>query len=298
MKTFAFLLLPALVFAKIEVDITASDDEAQRQVHVSGSNVDIISDLEIDTFQLSDANLKSAVRSYFGSQPDDVFVKSPTPWGDLYITNGWKQVNRVLKPVKASILSVVSKPKLVMTHEFNNTSSQNATFEARMRQEVENTIASSWERRGEIAASNYIKYGLDMKAMSVAGQATISYVSQWGANVMKSQTVSVGSETAITVNLEPNQKVTAQLYATRVSMTVQIDYEASLLGSVAVNFADGYKGHHFWSFDINKVLTAGGIVPSVPSSEVIDIGFYAESKVVIVDALTNEVLYTLPLTNL
>ncbi|XP_026743579.1 spherulin-2A-like [Trichoplusia ni] len=298
MKSFAFLLLPALVFAKIEVDITASDDEAQRQVHVSGSNVDIISDLEIDTFRLSEDNLKSAVRAYFGSEPDDVFVKSPTPWGDLYITNEWKQVTRVLKPVRATILSVVSKPMLVMSHEFNNTSSKQATYEARMRQEVENTVVSTWERSGEIAASNYIKYGLDMKAMAVAGQATISYVSRWGENVMKSQTVSVGSETAVTVTLEPNQKVTAKLYATRVSMKVQINYEASLLGSVAVNYADAYKGHHFWSFDINKVLAAGDMSRSINSSEVIETGFYADSKVVIHDAITDEVLYTLPLTNL
>lgn len=297
MKTFAFLLLPALVFAKIEVDITASDDEAQREVHVSGSNVDIISPLEIDSFRFTEDRLKTAVKAYFGAEPDDVYVNSPTPWGDLYVTYDWKQVNRVLKPVRASILSVVSKPMLVMSHEFNNTSSQQATYEARMRQEVENTLASYWENDREIA-TNYIKYGIDMKAMAVAGQATISYVSKWGENVMKSQTVSVGPNAALNVTLEPNQKATAKLYATRVSMKVQINYEASLLGSVAVNFADAYKGHHFWSFDINKVLEAGDMSRPASSSEVIDIGFYADSKVVITDSLTDKVLYTLPLTDL
>lgn len=297
MRTIAVLLvLPALICAKIEVEITASDDQSQRQVVISGSNVDLISDQERETFKLSDENLKSALKSYFGEKPDDVYLRSPTPWGDLYLTNEWKQVTRTLKPLKAQILTVKYQPSLVTSKVFNYTSSKPGHFKALIRQDVENTVASTWERSGELSANSNIEYGIDIKAMAVSGKATFSYNSRWGEDVLKSQKVTVGSEAAVDVTLNPNQTVTAELYATRGSMKVQIDYEATLSGSVAVNYGNLYKDHHFWSVDINKVMAAGGWNRSILSSEVIDLGFYADSKAVLRDSDTNEVLYTMPLT--
>lgn len=132
--------------------------------------------------------------------------------------------------------------------------------------------------------------------MAVAGNATFAFNARWGESFVKSQKVTVGSETGLEIVLQPNQALIAELYATRGSLSVQVDYVASLSGLVAVNYEEGYKDHHFWSIDINKVLDAGSLDKTVLSTEVIDFGFYVSSKVDLRDVNTQKVLSTLPLT--
>lgn len=291
MKTLTiFLLLPLLTSASIQVDIMASEEASERQVHISGSDVSTISDEEIETFQLYEGNLKEAINKYLGTTPDSVYLKSPTPWNDLYKTFGWQQVTRILKPIRAKMFSVKFAPELVIRQFFNNTSSKPVTYKAHVFQKVEDTIASIWETRGELYAGLNISYGFDIKAMAVSGKATMSYTSRWGQNVMKSQTVTVGSEVGLEIILQPNQRAVAELFATRGEMSVQIDYEASLGGNLAVNFENGYKDHHFWGLDVNKVLMAGGMNRTVWSSENITLNYFADSEVTVRDFDTNDIL--------
>lgn len=294
-KLFTLLLLVPVIYARIEVSITASEDQAQRSVDLSGSNLDIISDNERNTFQLSDNNLKDAVRSYFGSRPTDAYVKSPTPWGDLYRSYGWTQVTRSLTPQRAQILEVKSQPAIVLTQVFKNNSTKTATFRANIQQAVQNTVSSTWEQGGSLTVGQEIKYGFDIKVAEVSGKTSFSYTSKWGQSVTKSESVTVGSQSGVEITLEPNQSVTAELYATRGSMKIQVDYEASLSGATAVNYDKTYKGHHFWALDINAVMSAAGLPRTMKSTEVISIGYYSDSKVVIRDSKTNMMMYSIPM---
>lgn len=294
-KLLTLLLLVPVIYARIEVQINASSNEADSSINLSGSNVDIISDQERNTFQLSDSNLKNAVRDYFGSRPDDAYVKSPTPWGDLYQTYGWSQVSRSLTPQRARILEITSQPTIVLTQVLKNNSSKTATFSAKIQQDVENTVSSTWEKGGSLSVDQEIKYGFDIKVFEVSGKTSFSYTSNWGQSVSKSESVTVGSESGVTITLEPNQSVTAELYATKGTMKIQVDYEATLSGSTAVNYAKTYKGHHFWALGINAVMSAGGLPRSVKSSEVISLGYYTDSRVVIRDSKTSKLLYSIPM---
>lgn len=294
-KLFTLLLLVPVIYASIDIKIEASDNEAERSVDVSGTNVDIISDTERNTFQLSDNNLKNAIRAYFGKRPDDAYVRSPTPWGDLYSSYNWPQVSRSLTPQRARILEVSSQPTIVLTQVFKNNSTKTATFKAMIQQQVQNTVSSTWSKGGELTIGQEINYGFDIKVASVTGKTSFSYTSKWGSSVTKTEAVTVGSESGVQITLEPNQSVTAELYATRGSMKIQVDYEATLSGNTAVNYGSTYKGHHFWSLDINAVLSAGGLSRSAQSSEVISLGYYSDSRVVIRDSRTADVLYTMPM---
>ncbi|XP_022833407.1 spherulin-2A-like isoform X2 [Spodoptera litura] len=289
------LLLPILTLANIEIDVTASDEAGQQNIIAIGTNEAIISDLEVQTFQLTDENLKNAVKNHFGVKPDDVFVKSPTPWGDLYVLNEWEQVSRILRPVESKVLSVDFKPFLVFSQSFNNTSTKPAVFKAHISQNVEDTVSSVWEKYCEISASKDIKYGFDIKAMGVSGNAAFSYNSKWGESVLKFERVTVGSQTGLDIYLNAGQSVIADLVATRGIMKIQVNYVASLTGTVAVNYADTFKGHHFWSVDVNRVLQAGGLNRTVWSTELIEFAFYVKSRVDLRDVDTNETLMTLSL---
>jgi hypothetical protein len=296
LKIFASLLLlvPA-ISANIQVNVVAADNQADSSVSLAGNNVGIISDTERNTFQLSDSNLKSAVEKYFGKRPDDVFVRSPTPWGDLYKTYGWQQVTTTLAPQRARILSLQSQPTIVMSQYFENNSSQSGEFSAKIFQSVANTVSSTWTTGGEVTVGQTIEYGFDIKVFSVGGSTSFSYTSSWGKSVSKSETVTVGSESGVTITLEPGQRVVAELYATRGTMQIQVDYEATLSGYTAVNYSKPYQGHHFWALGINNVMSAGGLPRSSKSSEVLKMGYYTDSKVVIRDSKSKQILYTIPI---
>ncbi|XP_075987947.1 U-megalopygitoxin(8)-Mo12-like isoform X2 [Anticarsia gemmatalis] len=291
MQFYFLLLLPVLITAKIEVQVIATEDDSQRQIHVSGSDVTVVGDNEIQTFNLYEGKLKEAVKNYYGKEPDDIFLKSPTPpLGDLYKKYGWKPVSRILKPISAKMLGVKYKPLLVLTKIFNNTSSNPMIIKEYARQNVENTIASTWNTKEELLTSLNISYGFDLIATSVSGTATITYTSNWGESVMKSEMVTVGSETALEMTLHPNQSAIVEIFATVGRMEVQIDYEASLDGFIAVNYENIYKNHHFSALDVNSVLLAGGMQRSLLSSEVITLGYYSESEIVFRDRNTNDIL--------
>ncbi|XP_063835207.1 spherulin-2A-like [Ostrinia nubilalis] len=294
-KLVALLALVPVIYGNIEVNILAADNQGESSVDISGANIDIISDTERNTFQLSDSNLKNAVGSYFGQRPDDAYVRSPTPWGDLYQTYGWRQVTRMLAPQRGRILQLSSQPAIVLTQVFKNNSTKTATFKAQIQQQVQNTVSSTWSTGGSLTVGQEIKYGFDIVVASVTGKTSFSYTSNWGKSVTKTESVTVGSESGVTITLEPNQSVIAELYATRGSMKIQVDYEASLSGNTAINYAKTYKGHHFWSLDINAVMSAGNIDRSVQSSEVITVGYYTDSRVVIRDANSKDLLYTMPM---
>ncbi|XP_063366361.1 spherulin-2A-like, partial [Cydia amplana] len=57
----------------------------------------------IPGFNITSSNLKAAVRAHAGGTPLDVFLKSPTPWGDLYKTYNWPEVKRNTKVKRVKI---------------------------------------------------------------------------------------------------------------------------------------------------------------------------------------------------
>ncbi|CAG9790148.1 unnamed protein product [Diatraea saccharalis] len=295
LKIFAVLLFVPVIYAKIKVNVVASDNQAERSVELIGNNLDIISEKERNTFQLSENNLKEAVRIHFGKRPNEAFVRSPTPWGDLYSMYGWPEVTRILSPQRAKIYQSYSQPAIVLTQHFENNSTKSAIFTAKIQQSVENTVSSTWEKGGELTVGQEIEYGFDIKAVSVGGKTSFTYTSKWGESVSKSETVTVGSNTGVQITLEPNQRVVAELYAMRGNMKFQVDYEATLTGWTAVNYGDTYKGHHFWGLDINGVMKAGNLPQTVKSTEVITLGYYSNSHVIIRDANTSNIIYTIPL---
>src|SRR6218665_104082 len=84
--------------------------------------MDIIADSERASFGIgSNADLKRAVGKYFGKDPNYAYLKSPTPpFGDLYKKHGISQVQRVLKPIKAEILGIKTKPTIVSANTLTN----------------------------------------------------------------------------------------------------------------------------------------------------------------------------------
>ncbi|CAH2987306.1 unnamed protein product [Chilo suppressalis] len=272
---------------RCHVNVTASMIEGMSAVDIAGESVDVISDQEIHTFGLGESPLKDAVERYSGGRPGDVYLKSPTPWNDLYKVYNWSEVRRTLYPRSARVLGVTSQPVIVSVQEFSNHSSVVGTYNAGITHQVEQTVSNTWSKGGELTVGTEISYNIDMQVATVGGSASMSFGSSWGHDRTNSKSVTVGASSAIEVELAPGQAAIATLQAIRATVEVEVDYTATLHGAVACNYPDKHNDHHFWSYDINEVMGAAGMNKNIDSTERMRIDFYSDAKVMLRDRDTN-----------
>ncbi|MBB5863671.1 follicular epithelium yolk protein subunit [Xanthomonas sp. 3058] len=267
----------------ISVGINAGPAASSSSVVATGTIQHVISDAERTAFNIQDAALKSAIATYFGEAPDDAYVCSPTPWGDLYQTYGWPQVQTLFSVVSATVLGVTSEPAVVASQIFENFSSVPADFNCGITQEVSVTTESNWSETSTVEVGQTISYDISFLGSGAGGETSLSYSQSWEKGGSESQSVTLGTSSGITVTLQPNQSVEAELTASRGKLTVQIVYQLTLSGYTAINYGDTYKDHHFWALDINAVMAAAGSPTSITTTETIEIDFYANSKIVLKD---------------
>lgn len=267
----------------ISISITAGADKARSSVKASGSVQHVITDKERGTFGLSDSALKDAVGKYFGKNPNDAFLHSPTPWDDLYKTYGWPQVQTVLVVRSAQVVEITSNPEIIKTTRLVNTSKKAGTFSADVSDSVTNTTETNWSQTSTIEVSQSINYGVEFEGLGVGGSTTMSYSQSFGVGGSQSSSVTVGSSQGVSVDLGPGESVDVQLTASRGSMKVRIAYNAYLIGATAVNYNPTFKDHHFWALDIGAVMQSGGIANSKVFTEDIQVAYYSNAEVKLSD---------------
>ncbi|NCS36269.1 MAG: follicular epithelium yolk protein subunit [Microcystis aeruginosa G11-01] len=267
----------------ISVSINAGQDANSSSVTATGSIQHIINDTERTAFNIQDAALKSAVATYFGQAPNDAYVCSPTPWGDLYQTYGWPQIQTLFSVVSASILGVTSEPTIVASQIFQNSSSVPAEFNCGITQEVSVTTESNWSNSSTVEVGQTISYDISFLGAGAGGETSLSYSETWEQGGSESESVTLGSSSGVTVTLQPGQSVVSELTASKGKLTVQIVYQQTLSGVTAINYGNTYKGHHFWALNINAVMSAAGYPTTITTTETIEIDFYANSKIVLKD---------------
>jgi hypothetical protein len=272
----------------IDISIQAGLTEATSNASASGVEQHVITDKEVETFQIGDGALKGAVEKFFGKRPNDVFLHSDTPWGDLYKTYQWPQVQTVVVVQSATITAITSEPVIVAQQTFKNTSSVKATFNAGISQTVTNTATSGWSKSDDVTVTQKISYEIGFLGAGTKGETSLSYSHSWGQTGSESKAVTVGSTSGVSVPLDPGQAVNSVLTASRGVMKVRVVYRAYLVGDVAVNYDPTYNDHHFWALDVGSVMAAAGIPNERTMTEDIEIGFYSNSQIDVRDVKTEQ----------
>lgn len=266
------------------ISVVAGTTAATSSVTAYGFDAHIITDHERESFTITNKPLKEAVKAYKGKKPDDVYVHSPTPWGDLYEKYGWAEVETILIVKSAEVLGVSSEPVIVSTQTFTNTSSKTATFNAAIQDQVTNTVEHSWSSTDAIEISQSFTYEVGFLGTGAGGETSMSYSHEWGQSKTESESITVGSTSGVEVTLEPGESVQAQLIASRGKMQVRITYMAYLSGQTAVNYDDTYQGHHFYGLNINNVMEADNLPTTMKFTEDIEIGYYSNTTIKVIDA--------------
>jgi hypothetical protein len=273
----------------LTISVNAGPDAQSSTVTVSGTDLHIITDGERAAFNIEDASLKSAVAAYFGEAPDDAFLCSPTPWGDLYQTYGWQQVQTTLAVQSATILGVSGNPAILSSQIFKNDSSIPADFNTGITQEVAVGTESNWTNSSALEVGQTISYEIGFLGSGAGGETSMSFTETWEEGGSESETVTLGTSSGVVVTLQPGQAVEAELEASKGVLQVQIVYQLTLAGVTAINYGDTYKDHHFWGLDINAVMQAGGLPTSIVTTETLSVDFYANSQIILKDPSGNVV---------
>lgn len=263
----------------MNIDININRNKCDSVVKARGRLCNTITDDERNTFGLGDDQIKSAMEALHGRRPNDVFVRSPTPWNDLYSTYSWKQVQRITTVRSAEIVEFKDIPVVVSQTILNNNSSKRGTFQKNLSTNVTNTASSNWERGHGISVGQKISYGFKWGDVGLEGDTSFGYNHSWGQGGSESKVTSLSVGSGITVELEPGEKILAQIIARRAKAKIKVEYESCLTGSVAINYYPTHKGHHFWSWDVNSIMQQNNRQNSYISTEIISINLLSNMEV-------------------
>lgn len=258
-------LLPTS-FAIIDLHISGSFN-TNFTIQTSGTDKAIVTDSERISFNISDEIIKDCVKEYLGGRPDDAFIHGPTPWGDLYKTYGWSEAYRVLRPISSRIVSVASSPQM-LKQQFIET---NKTTEIGLSQTIYNRFTTKWTDALDITVKQ-INCHINVDNFKK------SYKSALGKNRKQLKPVKIGVSITDVVYFEP---VVVELYATLVSVKTEVVYQASLWGNFVLNYERKFRGHHFYSPNLEDIMLNCGLSNSLQVKEIIDVGFYMDAKIVV-----------------
>jgi hypothetical protein len=256
----------------------------------SGNDERVISNKELTLFGLSVDSLSNAIEKYFGKKPNDTFLSSPTPWGDLYIKYGWSQVQAVLVVDSATVTDITDQLEVVNAVSFKNGSSISGTFNCGISQSVFNTVTHETSYNNQLKFGLKVNYAVKPLGVGVEGEISFDYSHDFGSKDTKSEMITIGQSAGLIVTLAAGQEVKSVLTASRGKMKVRVVYRIHLTGDIAVNYDPTFKDHHFHALPIESVMQAAGIENNHTVTEDIEIGFYSNARVELQDPSTGAAL--------
>ncbi|CAH4037566.1 spherulin-2A-like [Pieris brassicae] len=279
------IVLP-IISAKISINVSNGNNVTDVRVEYSGYDIHVINNEDIKLFKINQLYLKEAVRRYYKVRPQSVYLKSPTPWNDLYKTNDWEQVSRILS-VKSATLKLNNKQNtVVLSQDFENYSNSTIKVNTALSQSVENSISTSWSVSKEWSVSQQFEYDVNVIFAKIAGTTGFTWTSNWGKNEEKSETFTIGATSSVETELKPGQAVTAILTGNKRVLEIEVVYAATLRGNVAVNFKKSFRGHYFYGPSIVSVLNTAGMDTEKLITENIKIGVYIDHSLKVFDKTT------------
>uniref|UniRef100_A0A2A4JM53 Uncharacterized protein n=1 Tax=Heliothis virescens TaxID=7102 RepID=A0A2A4JM53_HELVI len=287
LKLLVLVLLLKQVVARIQINAIV-DEHKQVRVTYKGIELNLISDEDVKSFHIEEENLKEAVSKHLGKRPRDVYLKSPTPWGDLYETYKWETVKRELSIKSARVTGITKEPVVVLAQDFENISNKTIKVNTGISHTIENTVTTSWTKSKEFTVSQEIEYEFNVGFSKASGTTGFSFTTNWGVSEEITKTDTIGTTSGMETELKPGQAVTAVLSAKAGFLELEVVHRASLRGNLAVNFKRKHAGHHFWGPTIQDVMRTGGISNEIITIETIRFGFHVEGSLKVYDKETGE----------
>ncbi|CAG4980491.1 unnamed protein product [Colias eurytheme] len=229
LKILPILLLTNYIIVKcdsgIQITINVAPNKDKTNVTYSGVDKKLISDKDIPIFNITKENLKRGFRVEFGQTPDDVFLKDPTEYHNLFHKYNWTQVSRDIRVKNVEIYDTIIEDVELKTHNHINNTTDTIKSKISLFETVENTIVTKWSETGYPGEFSY-----NVNANFDGIRFKIKH--SWRKNEMKFVSVNFGASKQGFIYMRPNQITSTVLTAKRIIMIVKIDFITSLSGAV------------------------------------------------------------------
>ncbi|CAH2217059.1 jg4490 [Pararge aegeria aegeria] len=206
-------------YAKITINITVASSKGGIILHFGGRDTKLISDKEVNIFNITDVNLKRGIRVEFGDTPNDVYLKDPTPYGNLYQKFKWQQVNREIIVKSASVLDIINENIVLTVHEHINNATRELKIPIKIFENVENTFKSSWSKNGLPDDEIYYDINIDF-----FNEKKINFENKWRNDSLRTASLLFGYQTAGKINIAPGY-LCERTYSNRRRDSILIYYQ-------------------------------------------------------------------------
>lgn len=263
------------MYVKMKLDFY-DDGKPRCTVDIPGRHERLINDSNAKAFHIYGDELKKAVGKYKGKEPNDAFLHSPTPWGDLYERYDWSEVKLVieysgerfpkLEVETASVWGYAQK-------EVTNNGKEKGTYDVALRSHFINVKDIINYDRSDDLIGTKVLHIVDFPRRN--DEEKTAHIR---SNVDIGNCMSIGEVPGFvscqgSVELEPGETVNACLYATGYSIKVSLPFRAYLTGYVAVNYNPTYEGHHFYGIPVGNILKSNGIPNDIVFGAEVKLGY-------------------------
>ncbi|XP_041985779.1 uncharacterized protein LOC121738033 [Aricia agestis] len=262
-----FLLQFLAVQCKIHVQIVPQSKHQDATVVAFGSEMALVSDLEIETFRLTDSEIKCRLSIADISPPDYVHVKRASYYG-------YRDIYTILKPTAAKVIGFKKKTVVMYFKELINNSSVPASFKMGLREDIVERMSVRW------SANEDISVGRDL---NINFSNRMNYVTSWDTEEkeMKARTMSATSDVELT--LQPGQNATITMQAIRARLDVSIEYAAMLAGDIYCQYAIFFIPFSGRVFDVNEYLNMMRLPSVIVGTQYVYVDYNYGGQVIVED---------------
>lgn len=275
MLIFTLLLLPLLSNAKIKLNITTAATLKEASVTYTGEDKKLVTDLETEVFNLTIDNVKYGIRVELGRYPENVFMKDPTKYDNLYEKFHWQPVTRRVRVEKAEIVDIIDEPVVLKVHEFINNTTEKIRTTVDIYDDVENTAYSTWSKYG--FPIDDLEYEVNIYFKSV--RKSLAYTNTWRNGTYRNNYIKFGATKPGYVVVKPGDSLKTTLKAFKSIMLVEISYVTDMIGRFIADFEELEGIHyHFFAPSVLNIMKAGGIYKVVKTKELMEIRFFTDPQ--------------------
>lgn len=270
-------VLPVLCTAKIIININVASKYDRASVNFHGQDNKVVTETDVKTFNLTKDNLNIGMRVELGKVPQDIFLKDPTPYENLFEYFEWPEIKRNLRITKAKILEILNEKVILATYEHKNNSTDPIESRINFVDNTELTSYSTWSHSG--LPVDEISYEINLKA----NHKKFKYENKWRSEKVNSFNMPFGVDLLELIKIKSGQTVTSELTAVKTIFLVQVDYEAKILGSFIADYDPLYGKYHFYAPTAAKIMKAAKLKNYIKTTELIEIRCYLEPKLRVFD---------------
>lgn len=277
-------VLPLFIDAKIIINIKLKPSKSDIEIKSSGADHKIITSLELNIFNVTREKLNKGMRVYMGKVPNDIFLKEPTVYGDLFQKYKWEPVKRRLRMVKGKVINKYTENTVLKTHEHINNSTTVLKTKRNLFENVENMAKSSWFADG--IPSDDINYDVELDL----GYGKFKYENKWRSEMQHVSKMPVGVSTDEVIPIKPSQTIVTKLIVTKTILVIELEYKADLIGAAVANYAELYGKYHFWAPSIQNIMKSAKMKNEILSRERIEVTCFLEPRLDVRDKVTGEII--------